>query len=140
MSISVELLPEFGYVILVFIVSYFALFWMAANVGMARKKYEVPYPAMYSDRVPMFNCIQRAHQNTLEAYPPFLVFLLLGGLLYPKLSALSGIVWIVSRIVYAKGYYTGDPKNRNYGAFGYLGLLVLLGCNVCLALQLIGVV
>ena len=32
-----------------------------------------------------------------------------------------------------------DPEKRNYGAFGYIGLLVLLGSNVILALKLLGV-
>ena len=36
----------------------------------------------------------------------------------------------VCRIVYALGYSTGEPKARAKGAFGYLGLLTLLGCAV----------
>ena len=41
------------------------------------------YPTMYSDKEPVFNCIQRAHQNTLEVYPQWLVFQTIAGLIYP---------------------------------------------------------
>lgn len=41
------------------------------------------YPAMYSDKEEVFNCIQRAHQNTLEVYPQWLVFQTIAALVYP---------------------------------------------------------
>lgn len=110
---------------------------MGFNVVQARKKYDVQYPTMYSDKDPMFNCIQRAHQNTLEVYPIFLCTLFLGGLYAPCLAALAGLVWVVSRVVYARGYYTGEPKNRVKSAFGYIGLLTNLICTCAVALQLI---
>nr|CAD7194759.1 unnamed protein product [Timema douglasi] len=43
----------------------------------------------------------------LENYPQFLTLLLLGGLEWPIISAVGGAVWLLGRIVYAKGYYTG---------------------------------
>ncbi|XP_041354102.1 microsomal glutathione S-transferase 3-like [Gigantopelta aegis] len=92
---------------------------------------------MYSDRSDHFNCVQRAHQNTLEGYPIFLVLLLVAGTCFPKISAVSGIIWILGRIVYAQGYYTGDPSKRVRGAFGYIGLLTLLVCSVLTALDLL---
>ncbi|KAI0210982.1 Microsomal glutathione S-transferase 3 [Lamellibrachia satsuma] len=104
---------------------------------MARKRYNVKYPAMYSESSTVFNCIQRAHQNTLEGYPSFLVMLLLGGVAFPKLCAGAGIIWIISRVVYALGYYTGEPDKRTRGAFGYVALLILLICNVVFAVQLL---
>jgi glutathione S-transferase len=127
---------DFGYVILVAVASMFLLFGLGAKVGMARKKYGVKYPAMYSDNQ-VFNCIQRAHQNTLEGYPIFILLLLFGGLQYPCLCSAAGLVWIVGRIFYAKGYYTGEPEKRNQGAFSYIGLLILLGSTLCLAWHLI---
>jgi glutathione S-transferase len=46
---------------------------------------------MYEDKEDsVFNCYQRAHQNTLEAYPAFLGLLLVGGLGYPITSS----VWV----------------------------------------------
>ena len=38
---------------------------------------------MYSDKEQVFNCIQRAHQNTLEVYPQWLVFQTIAALVYP---------------------------------------------------------
>lgn len=107
------------------------------QVGKARKKFNIPYPTMYSPDNVQFNCIQRAHQNTLENYPQFLVLLLLGGLEWPVVSAGAGIVYLAGRIAYAQGYYTGDPKKRMRGGFGLLGLLPLLGATVHLGLRLI---
>ena len=39
--------------------------------------------------------------------------LLLGGLYNPRLSALGGTVWLISRVVYALGYYTGGMQNAS---------------------------
>ena len=109
---------------------------------------------MYSKDSRVFNCIQRAHQNTLENLPQFFFLLTIGialhdryfktlrmfvfcpgGLSMPKLSAAAGWVWVAGRGVYALGYSTGDPAKRVRGAFGYLGLFTLLGCAIKTALQ-----
>ena len=59
----------FGYVVLTGIGAIFMVMWKGIRVGQARKKHEVPYPDMYSKDSKVFNCIQRAHQNTLENLP-----------------------------------------------------------------------
>ena len=51
-----------SYVIIIFFsISAFVLKYMGIQVGLARKKYEVKYPKMYSDENGgdnIFNCIQ----------------------------------------------------------------------------------
>uniref|UniRef100_F7AGK5 Glutathione S-transferase 3, mitochondrial n=1 Tax=Ciona intestinalis TaxID=7719 RepID=F7AGK5_CIOIN len=128
MVAPIEFLPnEYGYVILCVFYAMFVTIHLGINVGKARKKYNVPYPNMYSEKENIFNCIQRAHQNTLEQLPTFLVCLLMVGVAYPKYAAICGAVYVTSRYNYAWGYYTGDPKKRlngEYGVAGFLGLMV----------------
>jgi glutathione S-transferase len=100
--------------------------YLSIAVVKGRKKYDVKYPQMYSDKDPVFNCIQRAHQNTLEVIPFLLVLIILVGIALPTYSAICGAIWVTSRFSYAKGYSTGDPAKRaggNYGYLGYFGLL-----------------
>ncbi|KAF8008106.1 hypothetical protein BT93_K1938 [Corymbia citriodora subsp. variegata] len=54
---------EYGYVALVLVFYCFLNFWMAAQVGMARKKYKVFYPTLYASEsdnkdAKLFNCVQ----------------------------------------------------------------------------------
>ena len=131
-----EVLPYgYGYVVLTAVGSLFVNMWMAFNVGKARKQYSIKYPTMYSPDNDKFNCIQRAHQNTLESYPQFLLLLMIGGLQYPRFAAGAGVVALLGRIAYAKGYYTGDPEKRRWGTFGYIGILGLLGSCLSLAVH-----
>jgi glutathione S-transferase len=85
----------------------------------------------------VFNCVQRAHQNSLEVLPLFSTLLLVGGLKYPEISAGAGLLFLLGRMVYASGYSTGIPSKRNRGAFGYLGLLTLLGTSVMTVYNLV---
>ncbi|CAG7821263.1 unnamed protein product [Allacma fusca] len=137
MSVTLVLPDGYGYVILTAVASIFMTMWKAVQVGKARKEFKVDYPAMYSDKSAHFNCYQRAHQNTLENYPQFLVLLLLAGIEMPCVSALAGLVFIAGRVVYALGYQTGEPIKRARGNFAMMGMLVLLLINMKLALRLL---
>ncbi|XP_069751712.1 microsomal glutathione S-transferase 3b [Narcine bancroftii] len=127
--------PQFGYVILVFIYSWVMLAYLGVKVGIARKKYNVKYPNMYSDKDPIFNCIQRAHQNTLEIYPQWLIFQLIAGVVYPITASVLGIIWVTSRFTYAWGYYTGVPERRMAGSYGYIGSLGVIFLSTFIAFQ-----
>ncbi|XP_054707517.1 microsomal glutathione S-transferase 3-like [Uloborus diversus] len=118
--------------------SIFISLWHGIRVGMARKKFGIKYPIMYSDTNNVFNCLQRAHGNFLENYPQFLFTLLCGGLSYPKLSACAGVVYLLGRIAYAKGYSTGDPEKRYRGMFMHFGMLTLLFTTGHFAVSLLG--
>uniref|UniRef100_A0A8C5MII0 Glutathione S-transferase 3, mitochondrial n=1 Tax=Leptobrachium leishanense TaxID=445787 RepID=A0A8C5MII0_9ANUR len=136
-----DLLPQdFAYVILTFLYSNFVIMYLAINVGKARKKYNVKYPQMYSDKENVFNCIQRAHQNTLEVYPGWLIFQLIAGLAYPISASVLGVIWVTSRLSYAWGYYTGDPQKRMKGSYGYIGLFGVILLSLTAALQLLHII
>ena len=65
---------NYGLIGLVLIFNVYILMYLGIQVGGARKKYGVEYPNMYADvntdknkkNANIFNCIQRAHQNSLE--------------------------------------------------------------------------
>lgn len=73
-----------------------------------------------------FNCVQRGHQNTLEALPSHYALLLAAGSTRPVPAAVAGAVFLAGRILYFQGYATGVPAARARGAFSHLGSLALL--------------
>lgn len=78
-----------------------------------------------------FNNYQRAHYNFLEGISTALTLLLIGGLFYPKLSALLGLVYNVGRFIYALGYQKYGSKGRAVGvALLDLALVALLIINL----------
>ena len=103
----------------------------------------MPYPTMYADEkehkhAQAFNCVQRAHQNTVEFSPAFLMCLLIGGLQYPLVAAALGAVYGLARIQYFKGYSSGEANKRfSGGGFffmpAYFGVVI---CATCFALHL----
>ncbi len=108
---------------------------MAVGVMKARKQFGVSYPALYADEATNksakeFNCVQRAHQNSLENLPGFYALLLAAGTRFPIAASIAAAVYLLGRIVYFRGYSTGEPKARSKGAFlhfGSLALLVMVG-------------
>ena len=106
----------------------------AIKVSIARKQYGVKYPKMYEGTEDsVFDCVQRAHQNTLEYLPSFLALLMLNGLAAPLSTAAVGMVWNVARIVYVIGYGKGDPNGRLPGAavsgLAFIGLVLATFAN-----------
>ncbi|XP_078441038.1 uncharacterized protein LOC144711018 [Wolffia australiana] len=134
---------EFGYVALVVFLYALLNFWMAIQVGRARKRYKVQYPNLYAlesenKDAKLFNCIQRGHQNSIEAMPVFLTTLVLGGLQHPVLAASLGVVYTIARFFYFSGYSTGVPENRNkIGGLNFLALVGLLLCTASLGIRLL---
>ncbi|SNX86616.1 related to glutathione s-transferase 3 [Melanopsichium pennsylvanicum] len=127
----------YGYVVSCVVSSIWVTFFMGVKVGSARKAAQVPYPYLYAEKAiaeknhdaHLFNCAQRVHQNTLEFLTSFVFLTLFNGLFFPKLTAAISATWVLSRIPYAIGYYSGTPSNRAFGAIlsglSFLGLLVL---------------
>ncbi|TRY76160.1 hypothetical protein TCAL_03517 [Tigriopus californicus] len=112
-----QLTHEFGYVALVASSTFLLNMWQSIRIGGMRKKLDVKYPVMYSEKHPIFNCYQRAHQNTLEQLPFFLTTLFLAGIRFPCYAAMFGASWLLGRVVYTLGYSSGSPDKRVPGAF-----------------------
>ena len=71
----------------------------------------------YGEHYQIFKPVfKRAHQNTLEKMPLFLILLLAAGVFNAKVATALGLFWIVSRVIYSVGYYSGMPKNRVVGS------------------------
>lgn len=85
-----------------------------------RKPAGIPYPHAYatpqqvkaSPAAYRFNCAQRAHANLLENLPQTVVGMLVGALVYPRLTAWLGAAWWVSRVLYVAGYVVGSGKDE----------------------------
>lgn len=122
-----------AYVAIVSLLALLVYFWMGLQVGKARAKCGIQAPTMTGD--PVLERTIRAHYNTLEWLPLFLVPLWLFAIYWSDLwAAVIGLVWIVGRIVYQVGY-VADPRKREAGfliqalavavlLFGALGRLV----------------
>uniref|UniRef100_UPI00358F0725 glutathione S-transferase 3, mitochondrial-like n=1 Tax=Myxine glutinosa TaxID=7769 RepID=UPI00358F0725 len=132
---------EHGYVMLTGLAGCATVQALAFRVARARRLYEVEYPDMYStdpQNGNIFNCIQRAHQHTLEVFPAFLFLLCTAGYKFPRLASGLGLVWIAGRWVFAIGYSTGDPAKRKYGCFGDACFMGLFFASFACAKQLLG--
>jgi len=106
--------------------------WHGMRVGPFRKKAKVPYPNHYASseaiascadpelkkNMYLFNCAQRAHANFLENYSAFLPAMLIAGIAYPVGAAVTGVIWTISRYLYAVGY---TRKDKNNGSGRLLG-------------------
>lgn len=135
-------MDSFGYVIFTAILSQFFLIYLLINVSRARKKYNIPLPHQYTTDPDknIFNCYQRAYLNTVENYTSFMVLLFLGGQVFPVVCSLAGLLWILGRLLYAWGYYTGKPAKRANGWPAYIGLLILLSCSIANGLDRLGII
>lgn len=122
-----------AYVAIVTLLALLTYFWMGLEVGRARGKSGIQAPAMTGD--PILERAIRAHYNTLEWLPLFLVPMWLFAIYWSDLiAAIIGLIWILGRILYQRGY-VADPAKRELGfmiqalavavlLFGSLGRLV----------------
>eukprot|EP01090_Pellita_catalonica_P021489 TRINITY_DN8061_c0_g1_i2.p1 TRINITY_DN8061_c0_g1~~TRINITY_DN8061_c0_g1_i2.p1 ORF type:complete len:176 (-),score=17.94 TRINITY_DN8061_c0_g1_i2:73-600(-) len=146
-----EVSVDYGWCLLVVVVMCFQIVIQGFSAGSLRRKLFTPdffkahfpelekppklgYPDMGNGRFSAklsfedwmkFNSYQRSHYNYLEVLTPIVAFELIGGLFYPCVAAVLGIVWIVARSLYAWGYRSKGPKGRGIGAI--LGDVSLLG-------------
>ena len=113
-------------------------FIFGALVGQARGKHGVEAPAVTGH--PEFERRLRVQQNTLEQLMIFIPSLLLFGLYWSESGAAGlGVVFIVGRLIYSRGY-VADPSKRSTGfAIGFLAqMILLLGAIAGAVMDLLG--
>lgn len=78
-----------------------------------------------------FNNYQRAHYNYVEGIASAIAFELLAGLFFPRVATLFGLIYIIGRVLYARGYRANGPKGRFTGSLMLdLALVALFGSAV----------
>jgi len=113
-------------------------FFLATRVAAARGKFDVKHPATTGNTD--FERIFRAHINTLEWMPTFLVPLWLCAIyLSDVTAAVLGLVWIVGRAIYFAGYSQAVEK-RLPGFFiqALACLLLFIGAAAGVVMHLSG--
>jgi glutathione S-transferase len=84
-------------------------FFFATRVAVAHGKFGVKLPATAGNVD--FERVFRAHENTLEWMPTFLVPLWLCAIYLSDITAAAlGLLWIVGRVVYFVGYSKAVEK------------------------------
>ena len=123
----------YQYTALVTTLSLLTYFWTIFMVGRARGRFKLEAPATTGH--PDFERVFRVHQNTLENIAMYLPALwLFAAYVSDRWAAALGAVWIVGRILYARGYYAEAAKRST-------GFLISLGAaGVLLLGSLIGIV
>jgi uncharacterized MAPEG superfamily protein len=96
-----------------------------ALVGRARGRYGVKAPAVTGHEI--FERYFRAHYNTLELLVAFVPAIwLFGTYVSPSWAAGLGIVYLVGRVLYLRGY-VADPAKREIGfGLSVLPIIVLI--------------
>ncbi|KAG1757797.1 hypothetical protein EDB19DRAFT_65401 [Suillus lakei] len=140
-------LPEgYGYIPGSLMTLGWILKWQTFMVGKYRGRAGIEYPQLYAEKAEVqeskavlrFNCMQRAHQNTLESVPVVVVSTVVAGLKYPTLAAALCLAYSFGRVVYTIGYKSGEPQRRLYGStISGLPLLGLLLTATYAAYQLL---
>ncbi|MGB5209452.1 MAG: MAPEG family protein [Gammaproteobacteria bacterium] len=99
--------------------------WFTILVGRAREKSGIKAPLTTGDT--LFECYYRVQQNTAEQLILFIPALwIFGYYVNPSVAAGLGVVFIVGRFVYLRGYIT-DPAKRGPGfLIGMLAVLALV--------------
>ena len=100
------------YTALVTLLAIALYFYAGLLVARARQKFGVKAPAIVGNAD--FERAFRVQQNTLEWMPIFLPLLWLFAFYVNDWgAALLGLVWIVGRVLYIRGYSTAADKRHN---------------------------
>ena len=107
------------------VLSLFVYFWMATQIGKARREHGIQAPA---DRGPeAFNRVMRTYENTLEMLMLFLPALWLFAITISDFWAgIIGIFFPIGRVLFARGYYSEGGKRGPGFMVGFIATMMLL--------------
>jgi len=113
------------------------------QVMQARKRFNIQYPKLYAESSDAhnveFNCIQRAHQQTLEWLALCQVLAAVNGMVFPRTAAAFLCVWTVGKLLYIQGYSSGKPSGRHVGGLvAHMGDVPLVFMSFVSANKLLG--
>ena len=117
---------EYVYLIILLALIEYVVF--CGMVGYARGKYGIKAPAITGHEI--FERTFRVHQNTLEGLVVFLPAVwIFGELVDARVAAGLGLLSIIGRALYARGYIA-SPEKRGPGGMicGLVNMVLLLGC------------
>ncbi|KAF9454057.1 membrane-associated proteins in eicosanoid and glutathione metabolism [Macrolepiota fuliginosa MF-IS2] len=142
MSTTIQIPQDFYYVGATIVSTVWVLLGQGFTVGKYRRLSGIKYPQLYAEKAEaeankdaqLFNCAQRAHQNTLENIPIIWATTIIVGLRMPVIAASACGLWSLSRISYTIGYLSGDPKKRVTPLYG-LGTIGSLGLTLTATVQ-----
>lgn len=122
---GIAMMMQHRWVALVSLITLLVYFWISFQTALARRKTGIQAPAMTGD--PLLERAVRAHYNTLEWMPIFLVSLWLFAIYWNELVAAAlGVVWIVGRILYTTGYMVAAEKRETGFLVQAVAVAVLL--------------
>mmetsp|Transcript_16904 Transcript_16904/g.23178 ORF Transcript_16904/g.23178 Transcript_16904/m.23178 type:complete len:148 (-) Transcript_16904:155-598(-) len=144
-----EVPSEYGYVILCCgVLPTIMGMHMGGYVMKARKEYDVQYPNCYGTpgyhkKADEFNRVQRGHMNYTENLLGYTVMAFTGGLKYPIVVAVGGVLYSFGSLLYLKGYSDTalDVKMARYkkgGAIKWIGFFSSFYASVSMAGSMIG--
>lgn len=98
--------------------------------GYLRGKHKITAPAVVGH--PQFERAHRTHMNTVENLVLMIPLLWIASAFYGgQLPFWLGLLWVVSRVLFAVGYAQTNPQLREPGyGLGFLALLGLLVLSV----------
>jgi glutathione S-transferase len=110
---------------------------MGGLVGFARTKYRVAAPATTGH--PDFERTNRVHVNTLENLIIFIPSVwMFGTYVSARWAAVLGLVFVVSRAIYAIGYLrAADKRHVGAGITGLVEIVLVVGSLVGLGRALV---
>jgi glutathione S-transferase len=110
---------------------------LGVMVGQARQRYGVEAPATTGN--PEFERYYRVHANTLEALIVFLPAVWIFSIVVNyHFGVALGLLFIIARIVYARGYITAAAR-RAPGALatGIINLILVVGSIIGIVVRLL---